>query len=65
MLCKLLSLARAANRSLDSVTRQEQSLNLFHALGKVLYNKRKSLLSSDADFQGWEIHRWRRRIRRC
>ncbi|GMK55142.1 hypothetical protein CspeluHIS016_0201980 [Cutaneotrichosporon spelunceum] len=26
--------------ALDSVTRQEQSLNLFHALGKVLYNKR-------------------------
>ncbi|CAK9784093.1 hypothetical protein CC85DRAFT_268159 [Cutaneotrichosporon oleaginosum] len=26
--------------ALDSVSRQEQSLNLFHALGKVLYNKR-------------------------
>ena len=25
---------------LDAVTRREQSLNLFHALGKVFYNKR-------------------------
>ena len=27
--------------SLDAVTRREQSLGLFHALGKVLYNKRE------------------------
>lgn len=26
---------------LDAVTRREQSLNLFHALGKVFYNKRE------------------------
>lgn len=28
-------------RRLDVVTRREQSLNLFHALGKVFYNKRE------------------------
>jgi hypothetical protein len=28
--------------SLDAVTRREQSLGLFHALGKVFYNKRMS-----------------------
>lgn len=26
---------------LDALTRKEQNLNLFHALGKVLYNKRE------------------------
>ena len=32
--------------SLDAITKREQSLGLFHALGKVLYNKRGYLLSS-------------------
>lgn len=32
-----------ADIRLDAVTRREQSLNLFHALGKVLYNKREYL----------------------
>ena len=30
---------------LDAVTRREQTLNLFHALGKILYNKRTSRLN--------------------
>ncbi|KAL7424215.1 RFC checkpoint protein Rad17 [Cryptotrichosporon argae] len=34
---------------LDSVTRREQSLNLFHALGKVLYNKRVGDPPMDSD----------------
>lgn len=35
---KLLVVAQS-DASLDAVTRREQSLNLFHALGKVFYNK--------------------------
>jgi cell cycle checkpoint protein len=33
------------------VTRREQSLNLFHALGRVLYNKRLDDPATDADNQ--------------
>ncbi|WWC60908.1 uncharacterized protein I303_103484 [Kwoniella dejecticola CBS 10117] len=35
-----LDVSRDLRAVLDAVTRKEQSLNLFHALGKVLYNKR-------------------------
>ena len=35
-----IRLKEAADISLDAVTRREQSLHLFHALGKVFYNKR-------------------------
>lgn len=38
-----------ADLRLDSVTRQEQSLNLFHALGKVFYNKRERPLAMVRD----------------
>lgn len=33
-------------RRLEAVTRREQSLHLFHLLGKILYNKRKTLAPS-------------------
>ncbi|WWC89761.1 uncharacterized protein L201_004687 [Kwoniella dendrophila CBS 6074] len=35
-----LEVSRDLRAVLDAVTRKEQSLNLFHALGKVFYNKR-------------------------
>ena len=30
-----------ADRRLDALTRKDQNLGLFHALGKIMYNKRK------------------------
>jgi len=34
------SIVRADQR-LDALTRKDQNLGLFHALGKIMYNKRK------------------------
>lgn len=42
---------------LESVTRREQSLVLFHLLGKLLYNKRMSLAAWSAVGFG-ELTRW-------
>lgn len=53
-----------ADRRLEAITLREQSLNLFHALGKVFYNKRMWRRSNSANVQVLGILPTIKRIRR-
>ncbi|KAI9776478.1 MAG: Cell cycle checkpoint protein rad17 [Peltula sp. TS41687] len=47
----LASLSRREKESPQVVTRREASLGMFHAVGKVVYNKRDEVLKSDTSLQ--------------